>query len=442
MANRYWVLNTGTWDNSTTTNWSTSSGGLGGASVPGASDDVIFDANSCLLSGTVTPNYDLSVKSITMGAFTGTLDFSANNNSPTMQTWNNTGTGTRTLHRGSGTWTITGFNGTIWNCGTSTNLTEDGTGIINCTYAGSTGHRMIQSGGASHPYTNVKISAGTDSIWLSGDGSTSDSAGYLDFTGFSGVFSTNDSYNNMRFSGNLILSPTMTVNGGNGKTWTFNSTSAQTITSNGIKLNVEITFNGVGGTWTLQDDLDMSGASIRTLGMTNGILNANGHTVTCGAVGNNADGTKGIGNGNFILVGTGSGNRVWGTGTITGTNIWTILNNTNIKITDSSSSDALIFQGGGLTYNNLWFSRGASTASNSVTYSNTFNDFKDDGTAAHSIIFTHGNTTGFTTWNINGADASNLITITSDTAATFTLKNNGTAPVFAQYLDISKSVAT
>lgn len=53
MANRYWVGGTGDW--SDTSNWSTTSGGSGGASVPTQSDDVFFDANSFSSSGqTVT----------------------------------------------------------------------------------------------------------------------------------------------------------------------------------------------------------------------------------------------------------------------------------------------------------------------------------------------------------------------------------------------------
>ena len=54
MADRYWVLGTGTWDSTTTTNWSTSSGGSGGASVPTASDNVFFDANSNVGTGAFT----------------------------------------------------------------------------------------------------------------------------------------------------------------------------------------------------------------------------------------------------------------------------------------------------------------------------------------------------------------------------------------------------
>jgi hypothetical protein len=45
MADRYWVGGTGSWD-ATTTNWSATNGGAGGASVPTASDDVFFTSLS------------------------------------------------------------------------------------------------------------------------------------------------------------------------------------------------------------------------------------------------------------------------------------------------------------------------------------------------------------------------------------------------------------
>jgi hypothetical protein len=54
MADRYWILGTGTWDSTSTTNWSASSGGAGGASVPTASDNVFFDANSNVLATAFT----------------------------------------------------------------------------------------------------------------------------------------------------------------------------------------------------------------------------------------------------------------------------------------------------------------------------------------------------------------------------------------------------
>ena len=43
MANRYWVGGSGTWSASSTANWSTTSGGASGASVPTATDVAIFD---------------------------------------------------------------------------------------------------------------------------------------------------------------------------------------------------------------------------------------------------------------------------------------------------------------------------------------------------------------------------------------------------------------
>jgi hypothetical protein len=54
MADRYWILGTGTWDSTSTTNWSASSGGVGGASVPTAADNVYFDANSNVGTGAFT----------------------------------------------------------------------------------------------------------------------------------------------------------------------------------------------------------------------------------------------------------------------------------------------------------------------------------------------------------------------------------------------------
>jgi hypothetical protein len=46
MADRFWVGGNGNWNATDTTNWSTTSGGAGGASAPTSADDVYFDANS------------------------------------------------------------------------------------------------------------------------------------------------------------------------------------------------------------------------------------------------------------------------------------------------------------------------------------------------------------------------------------------------------------
>lgn len=79
MADRYWVGGTGTWNTTSTTNWSASSGGASGASVPTASDSVIFDQSSTYtvtLTGALTClNFTVSAGTVTFSS-TGTLTIS------------------------------------------------------------------------------------------------------------------------------------------------------------------------------------------------------------------------------------------------------------------------------------------------------------------------------------------------------------------------------
>ncbi len=129
-ANRFWVGGTGTWDASDTTHWASTSGGAGGASVPVAGDTVTFDGSSG--GGTVTVNHaSLNIFSLTMSAFTGTLDFAANDNNITLTSTGNafssTGSGTRTLNMGDGTWTISAAYA-IWSVNGSTNFTLNANG--------------------------------------------------------------------------------------------------------------------------------------------------------------------------------------------------------------------------------------------------------------------------------------------------------------------------
>ena len=76
MADRYWVGGTGTWNTSTTTNWSATSGGAGGASVPTSADIVIFDGNSNTgtTAFTVTISVTANCLDLTFGGAGGVLD--------------------------------------------------------------------------------------------------------------------------------------------------------------------------------------------------------------------------------------------------------------------------------------------------------------------------------------------------------------------------------
>lgn len=77
MADRYWVGGAGTWNTTSTTNWSASSGGPSGASVPTAADNVFFDQAGIY---TVTCTGALTCLDITVSG--GTVTF-ASGTSPT-----------------------------------------------------------------------------------------------------------------------------------------------------------------------------------------------------------------------------------------------------------------------------------------------------------------------------------------------------------------------
>src|SRR3989344_4457236 len=72
---RFWVGGSATWDGSTTANWSTSSGGASGASVPTAASDVGLDVNSG--ASTVTLSSSSLGRSLNANGFTGTISHPA-----------------------------------------------------------------------------------------------------------------------------------------------------------------------------------------------------------------------------------------------------------------------------------------------------------------------------------------------------------------------------
>lgn len=203
MTAKFWVLGTGTWDASTMTNWSLSSGGAGGAAVPVTGDSVTFDASSG--GGTVTVAAaisGLSLANITSSAFTGTIDFSVGNPSLTItSSWTDAGTGAHTVKLGSGTFTLSAASSNAWNfSGASTTLTA---GTSTLLFNGTTnGNINFVSGGLT--YNNVTFSpnytAGHgESVQITGNGT----AANLTLTAPC----------NAIFTGSFTISTTFTANG-------------------------------------------------------------------------------------------------------------------------------------------------------------------------------------------------------------------------------------
>ena len=79
MATRYWVGGAGTWNATTTTNWSASSGGAGGVSAPTSADNVIFDTASNATAYAVTIGADAVAADITIaGPVAGSVTITSN----------------------------------------------------------------------------------------------------------------------------------------------------------------------------------------------------------------------------------------------------------------------------------------------------------------------------------------------------------------------------
>lgn len=427
MANRYLITGGSSvvWTAADTSLWSTASGGATGASVPVDGDAVIFDGSSG--GGTVTLGYSPTVTSITMGAFTGTFTVGANN--PTMQSFNCSNTGTRTLNMGSGTWSITGNNATVWDISVTTGLTQNiETSTVNFTYAGSTGTRNIT--GTLVKFYDLGITAGSDSITFA----TAPSFHNLSFAGFTGNWGNATATPNI--SGNLILGTGMTCTTGSG-TLTFSSTTSQTITTNGVQINHPITFNGVGGSWTLQDSLNMDGASVRTLTLTNGTFNANGYNVTCGNFSSSNSNTRTItmGSGTWTLTGTGN---VWNTNTAAGLTFSGA--SSTIVITDTSaSSKTFIGASASTVFGTLTIPAGGSGQIIMGATNKTFATINIAG--PKTVSWNNGTTYTVTNLNITGS-AGNLVTFVSATPGSQYTLSVASGDVYARYVSLQDSNAT
>jgi hypothetical protein len=396
VANRYWVGGTGTWSAINLLNWSGTSGGTGGATVPSTGDTATFDANSG--TGTVTLNYNPTIQSLGMSAYTGTLAFGTQN-----ITVNNTGT--------------------VFTGGTGYTLT--GTPVINATNAGA----ITISAGASSEANSISFNITTSSGIVTITGSVKN----LNFTGYTGALAANT----RTIYGNLTISTGMSLTAGTTIT-TFGATSGtQTITSNAKTMDFPVTINGVGGTVQLVDALTMG--SSRTLTLTNGTFNSNGKSVTCGTFLASSVNTKTLTLTNSTLTVTNGtsalGFVVSNTGTtynITGSNI--VFTTASVAVFFGGASAAVIFpqvtMGGtgqlilGSTVNSV----------NITTLTNTTQP------CTISVLSTMPLLT-VTNFNLSGT-AGNLVTFNSSVAGTARTISKTSGTVNALYLNVQDSTAS
>jgi len=216
--------------------------------------DVIFKLQDDLTSGagricTLTAGaLDLNGYTLTTGSF-----YSSNTN-------------LRVLAFGTGKIVVTSNNSAPINFDIATNFSYTGTSNFEAYYTGGFGVRYLDigdiAGGSEAVAMNLKITAGTDTVYVYVHWNN------VDFTGFSGTLGNLGS---KILYGSLTLSSGMFLEQAALQTITFAATSGpKTITSAGNTIDYPVTFDGVGGTWAMQDAFTLG--STRTLTFTNGTV--------------------------------------------------------------------------------------------------------------------------------------------------------------------------
>ena len=272
---------------------------------------------------------------------------------------------------------------------------------------------------------DVYFDAGSGAVAVViGTGSTCKNLNFTGFTGSLGV-----STGTLACYGNMVMKSGMT------SAWTgaisFLSTTAQTITTNGFTFDNTITFNGVGGSWQLVDNL--TSGSTRTATLTNGTLDLNSKTLSIGLLSSSNSNvrTLAFGTGNITLTGNNASIIAMGNATnlsITGTPVINatyagstgsrnissnILTNGGtegkaISLNVTAGTDTVAFGNAGSSYKNMIFTgfTGTITFTNSATCFGNLT-FNAGTTAISGAAIQFGGTTGTQqiTTNANTVDA-------------------------------------
>jgi hypothetical protein len=280
MANRFWVGG-GTGNYNSTTNWSASSGGASGASVPTTVDDVFFNASSG--SGTATINVASNCGSLNLTGFVGSFVYS--NQLTVNGTALNFGSGGYTVSgagnlRPLSTMTITSngttYTGNIEFAGAVTYTLADNMSVSRNVTFTSVGTQTLNGNvlsiGGNLTHSNTSVVTGTTSFILNGTGTWSHT--------ITGVIRNNL---NINTAGTITLGTNVYYNTGTltytaGTVVTTSSTliigAATTLNTNGITWNnITTTFTGaitLGSNLTLTGTLTVSGSTLSfTLGGNN-----------------------------------------------------------------------------------------------------------------------------------------------------------------------------
>jgi gliding motility-associated-like protein len=157
------------------------------------------------------------------------------------------------------------------------------------------------------------------------------------------------------------------------------TTTGQTLRSNGKTFNRGIIFNGIGGSWTLQDSLKVSSGVV----LNNGTFNTNNQAVVISSFQSITTTIRALNMGSSIFT-LNSGSTIWRV-----SNNGFTLNSGTSTINAISTSNNIYFYGGGKTYYDLNFTDVSNTGDGTINDDNTFHDvnFASNGYIIGSNIF-------------------------------------------------------
>jgi len=225
---------------------------------------------------------------------------------------------------------------------------------------------------------------------------------------------------NIRGSLTFIAAMTAPMSGGG---YTLSATSPKTITTAGVTLNTAISIGGVGGTWTLQDDLNLGTNALTQL---RGTLITGGFTLTVGSFNQSGATARTVTLSSSVVNCT-----AWN---ITTASLTLTANTSTIKVTGTG-----VFTGAGITtYNNVELNGTAHT----ISGDNTFNVLTLPAGTTQTITLTAGSIQTAATMTLDG-DATHTHTILSSTAGTLaSLVASAATYTYCVFTDIRRSWET
>lgn len=249
------------------------------------------------------------------------------------------------------------------------------------------------TGGAGVPTTvdDVIIDNGSGTGTITGNGGVCDN---LTITTPSGALTLAPTTSGLSIYGSASI-PTSNLTISGAAAITFAAIDSQTITSNGTTWDCPITFNGVGGTWTLQDNMTVG--ATRTTTLNNGTLDLNGKNLSTGTFSSTNTNTRSLTSATaatiFITYTTAVSATVWDTGTVTGL---TGSNNITVDITGNNAVTKTINSGALSESNSFNFNVGGNGSTIAFTASNTVKDLTITNTTctvSNIAITIYGNLT-------------------------------------------------